>query len=107
MFLKTGTKSQEIQKSELNTIKPNELFNFFSHILFHRVVLFLNYLIVLPYLEILILLLILWRHFPSKKNSKTEKQKKHAIIWNTKFYHPAKFKLKRIKNAKVVPGMRF
>ena len=59
MFLKTGTKWQEIQKSELNTIKPNELFKFFFHILFYRVVLFLNYLIVLPYLEILILLSIL------------------------------------------------
>ena len=60
MFLKTGTKWQEIQKSELNTIKPNELSsNFFFHILFYRVVLFLNYLIVLPYLEILILLSIL------------------------------------------------
>ena len=82
--------------------------NFFFHILFNLVVLFLNYLIVLPYLEILILLSILWRHFPSKKkNSKIEKQKKHAIFWNTKFYHPAKFKLKRIKNAKVVPRMRF
>ena len=59
MFLKTVTKWQEIQKSELNTIKPNELFKSFFHILFYRVVLFLNYLIVLPYLEILILLSIL------------------------------------------------
>ena len=58
MFLKTGTKWHEIQESELNTIKPNELFKFFSHILFYRVVLFINYLIVLPYLEILILLSI-------------------------------------------------
>ena len=45
MFLKTGTKWQEIQKSELNTIKANELFKFFFHILFYRVVLFLNYFI--------------------------------------------------------------
>ena len=59
MFLKTVTKWQEIQKSELNTIKPNELFKSFFHILFYRVVLFLNYLIVLPYLEILILLSVL------------------------------------------------
>ena len=35
------------------------------------------------------------------------KNKKHAIFWNTKFYHPAKFELKRIKNAKVVPMMHF
>ena len=27
------------------------------------------------------------------------KNKKHTIFWNTKFYHPAKFELKRIKNA--------
>ena len=58
MFLKTGTKWHEIQESELNIIKPNELFKFFFHILFYRVVLFINYLIVLPYLEILILLSI-------------------------------------------------
>ena len=29
------------------------------------------------------------------------------LDWNTKFYHPAKFELKRIKNAKVVPRMHF
>ena len=41
MFLKTGTKWQEIQKSELKTIKPNELFKiFFSHFILSRRALF-------------------------------------------------------------------
>ena len=34
------------------------------------------------------------------------KNKKHRIFCNTKFYHPAKFELKRIKNAKVVPRLQ-
>ena len=38
--------------------------------------------------------------FPPK-SVKIEKQK-NAIVWNTKFYHPANFELKRIKTAKVV-----
>ena len=33
------------------------------------------------------------------KTVKIEKQK-HTIFWNTKFYHPAKFELKRIKKCK-------
>ena len=38
-----------------------------------------------------------------QKKVKIEKQK----LWNTKFYHPAKFELKRIKSVKVVPRMHF
>ena len=34
------------------------------------------------------------------------KNKKHRIFWNTEFYHPAKFELKRIKNAKAVPSLQ-
>ena len=34
------------------------------------------------------------------------KNKKHRIFWNTEFYHPAKFELKRIKNAKVVTTLQ-
>ena len=30
------------------------------------------------------------------------KNKKRRMFWNTEFFHPAKFKLKRIINAKVV-----
>jgi len=55
MFLKIATKWREIQKSKLNN--SNQLsFSKPFYILFYRVVLFLNYLFVLPYLDILILL---------------------------------------------------
>ena len=49
----------------------------------------------------LILLSILWRHFPAKTVN-IEKQI-HTIVWNTKFCHPGNIELKRIKTAKVVP----
>ena len=29
-----------------------------------------------------------------------------GFFWNTEFYHPAKFELKGIKNAKVVPRLQ-
>ena len=35
----------------------------------------------------------------SRQKALKSKNKKHSIFWNTKFYHPAKFELKRIKNA--------
>ena len=41
----------------------------------------------------------MWRHYPAKTQNK--KTKKHMIVWNTKFYHPANCELKRIKTAKV------
>ena len=35
------------------------------------------------------------------------KNKNHTIVWNTKFYNPANFELKRIKTAKVIPRVPF
>jgi len=43
----------------------------------------------------------------SRQKTLKSKNKKHRIFWNTKFYHPAKFELKRIKNAKVVPTSQY
>ena len=41
--------------------------------------------------------------FSRQKPLKFEKQKqKHTIVWNTKFYNPAKFELKQIQTLKVV-----
>ena len=44
--------------------------------------------------------------FPPK-TIKIEQQKNIGFFWNTEFYHPAKFELKRIKNSKVVPRLQF
>ena len=44
--------------------------------------------------------------FPPKETLKS-KNKKHRIFWNTTFYHPAKFELKRIKHAKIIPTSQF
>ena len=46
--------------------KPIEIFQKFFHICFYHVTFFQNCLFLLPYLEILILLSILWCHFPAK-----------------------------------------
>ena len=50
------------------------------------------------------------RIFPPKA-VKIEKQKKrkqkHTMVWNTKFYNPAKFELKQIKTIKVVSRVLF
>ena len=43
----------------------------------------------------------------SRQKPLKSQNKKHSIFCNTKFYHPAKFELKRIKNAKLVPRMHF
>ena len=94
MFLKIVTKWPEIQKYKLN--------NLYSHSILSRISL---YLLVSPYLEILILLSILWRHFPAKNRSNWKK--KIGFFGNIKFYHPAKFELKRMKNAKSFPGCSF
>ena len=37
----------------------------------------------------------------SRQKTLKSKNKKHRSFWNTKFYHPAEFKLKKIKNVKV------
>ena len=42
----------------------------------------------------------------SRQKPLKSKNKKHRIFWNTEFYHPAKFELKRIKNAKVVTTLQ-
>ena len=42
----------------------------------------------------------------SRQKPLKSKNKKHRIFWNTEFYHPAKFELKRIKNAKVVSSLQ-
>ena len=36
-----------------------------------------------------------------------DKKQKHTIVWNTKFYNPAKFELKQIKTVKVVSRVQF
>ena len=79
---------------------------FFFHILFYWFVLFFIYLF------IFISFAISWNFnfavnlvtsLSCQKKVKIEKQK----LWNTKFYHPAKFELKRIKSVKVVLRMHF
>ena len=42
----------------------------------------------------------------SRRKPLKSKNKKHRIFWNTEFHHPAKFELKRIKNAKVVTTLQ-
>ena len=45
--------------------------------------------------------------FSRQKPLKFEKQKqKHRIVWNTKFYNPAKFELKQIQTLKVEDNFR-
>ena len=47
-------------------------------------------------------------NFKKARHDRMECEKRiEKLDWNTKFYHPAKFELKRIKNAKVVPRMHF
>ena len=43
----------------------------------------------------------------SRQNQLKSKNKNHTIVWNTKFYHPANFELKRIKTANVIPRVPF
>ena len=49
-------------------------------------------------------LLVLKKYFTRSLRSLVNK--KLMIFWNTVFYHPAKFELIRIKNAKVVPSLQ-
>ena len=94
MFLKIVTKWPEIQKSKLN----NSLFTFYS----------------ITYFTIFTCFAISWNFnfavnlvtsFSCQEPSKLKK--KIGFFGNIKFYHPAKFELKRIKNAKSFPGWSF
>ena len=96
MFLKIVTKWREIQKSKLNNSLTNWAFqkNFSHSILSRR-----------AFLKLFICFTVSWNFnfavnlvtsFSHQKTLKS-KNKKHRIVWNTKFYHPAKFELKRIK----------
>ena len=102
MFLKLVTKWREIQKSKLN----NSLINWaFQKKIF--TLLFLSRLsrsVKIIYLFWHILKFIFCSQscdaIFKPKNVKIEKQKNIRFVWNTKFYHPAKFELKRIKKCK-------
>ena len=78
--------------------KATELFKNIFHTCFYPVVMFKNYLFFTSLVEILILLSIMWRHFPVKA-VKIKKQK-HAIVYNEKVYHPAKVCAQTDKNCK-------
>ena len=106
LFLKIVTKRREIQKSKLNNSLTNYAFpKIFSHLFLSGHALS----------KLFICFAITWNlnfavnlvtSFPPK-NRWNRKTKNNAIFWNTKFYHPAKFELKQIKNAKEVPRMHF
>ena len=50
----------------------------------------------------------MWRHFPAKKTPlKSKNKKKHTIVWNTKFFHPVKYELKRMKTVTLFLGCSF
>ena len=42
-----------------------------------------------------------------KKPLKSKNKKKHTIVWNTKFFHPVKYELKRMKTVKLFLGCSF
>ena len=96
----------EIQKSKLNNSSTNGAFqkNFSHSILSRR-----------AFLKLFICFAISWNFdfavnlvtSLSRQKTLKSKNKKHWIFWNTKFYHPAKFELKRIKIAKVVPTSQY
>ena len=58
----------KFKNQSLIILQPIEFLKKFFHICFYHVTFFQNYLFVLPYLEILILLSILWRRFPAKNS---------------------------------------
>ena len=99
IFLKIVTKWREIQKSKLNNSPTDWVFEkIFSHLFLSRHVLS----------KLFICFAIPWNFnfavnivtsFSRQKPLKS-KNKKHRIFWNTEFYHPAKFELKRIKKCK-------
>ena len=46
--------------------------------------------------------------FSRQKNPlKSKNKKKHTIVWNTKFFHPVKYELKRMKTVKLFLGCSF
>ena len=105
MFLKIVTKWREIQKSKLNNSPTDWVFEkIFSHLFLSRHVLsklFICFAIPWNFNFAVNLVTSFSRQKPLKS-----KNKKHRIFWNTEFYHPAKFELKRIKNAKVVTTLQ-
>ena len=99
---KKVTKWREIQKSKLNNSLTKCAFQkIFSHSILSR----------LAFLKLFICSAIAWNLYfavnlvtpISRQKTLKSKNKKHRIFWNRKFYHRAKFDLKWIKNAKVVP----
>ena len=105
MFLKIVTKWREIQKSKLNNSPTDWVFEkLFSHLFLSRHVLsklFICFAIPWNFNFAVNLVMSFSRQKPLKS-----KNKKHRIFWNTEFYHPARFELKRIKNAKVVTTLQ-
>ena len=105
VFLKIVTKWREIQKPKLNDSPTYWVFEkFFSHLFLSRHVLsklFICFAIPWNFNFAVNLVTSFSRQKPLKS-----KNKKHRIFWNTEFYHPAKFELKRIKNAKVVTTLQ-
>ena len=95
MFLKIVTKWREIQKSKLNNSPTDWVFEKkFSHLFLSRHVLsklFICFAIPWNFNFAVNLVTSFSRQKPLKS-----KNKKHRIFWNTEFYHPAKFELKRI-----------
>ena len=103
MFLKIVTKWQKIKKSKLNNSLTNRAF---QKIVSHSILLrraFLKLLICFAMSWIAVNLVTSF----SRQKALKSKNKKHRIFWNTKFYHLAKFELKRIKNAKVVATSQY
>ena len=86
--------------------KAIELFQKFFYICFYHVTLFQDYyFICFAWTWKIDFAVNLVTSFSCQKPLKS-KNKKHGIFWNTEFYHPAKFELKRRKNGKVIPRMR-
>ena len=106
MFLKIVSKWREIKKSNrLNNSPTDWVFKkMFSHLFLSRHVLsklFICFAIPWNFNFAVNLVTSFSRQKPLKS-----KNKKHRIFWNTEFYHPAKFELKRIKNAKIVTTLQ-
>ena len=99
------TKWWKIKKSKLNNSPTDWVFEKnFSHLFLSRHVLsklFICFAIPWNFNFAVNLVTSFSRQKPLKS-----KNKKHGSFWNTEFYHPAKFELKRIKNAKVVPTLQ-
>ena len=93
IFLKIIKKWWEIQKSKLNNYLTNWAFQKKFHNWFYRVVLFKNHLFFTSLVEILILLSIMWPHFPAKnrENRKTYDCLGHKVLPSCKVWaHPDK-----------------